>query len=157
MIILGIDPGLATVGYGIIEVQQGRPQAIGYDCIRTSGKNMETPERLEVIYNGIAALIREYRPSWVAIEKLFFTRNVTSALTVSEVRGVILLAARQAGVQVAEYTPNQVKQAITGSGRADKKQMQEMIQRLLDLPGIPTPDDVADGLSVALCHIHVLR
>jgi crossover junction endodeoxyribonuclease RuvC len=78
-------------------------------------------------------------------------------MTVSEVRGVILLAARQAGIQVAEYTPNQVKQAITGSGRADKKQMQEMIRRLLDLPGIPTPDDVADGLSVALCHIHVLR
>jgi crossover junction endodeoxyribonuclease RuvC len=157
MIILGIDPGLATVGYGIIEVQQGRPRAIGYDCIRTSGKNKETPERLEVIYNGITALIQEYRPSWVAIEKLFFSRNVTSAMTVSEVRGVILLAARQAGIQVAEYTPNQVKQAITGSGRADKKQMQEMIRRLLDLPGIPTPDDVADGLSVALCHIHVLR
>ncbi len=157
MIILGIDPGLATVGYGIIEVEQGRSRAICYDCIRTSGKNKDTPERLEIIYNGIAALIRDYAPSWVAVEKLFFTRNVTSAMTVSEVRGVILLAARQAGVQVAEYTPNQIKQAITGSGRADKKQMQEMIKRLLNLPGIPTPDDVADGLSVALCHIHVLR
>ncbi|MDD1706743.1 MAG: crossover junction endodeoxyribonuclease RuvC, partial [Methanoregulaceae archaeon] len=115
------------------------------------------PERLEVIYNGISALIQEYQPTRMAIEKLFFSRNVTSAMTVSEVRGVILLAARKAGVQVAEYTPNQVKQAITGSGKADKKQMQEMIKRLLDLPGIPKPDDVADGLSVALCHIHVLR
>jgi crossover junction endodeoxyribonuclease RuvC len=157
MIILGIDPGLATVGYGFIEVQEGRPRAICYDCIRTSGKDKGTPERLEVIYNGISTLIQKYQPTWMAVEKLFFSRNVTSAMTVSEVRGVILLAARKAGVQVAEYTPNQVKQAITGSGKADKKQMQEMIKRLLNLPGIPKPDDVADGLSVALCHIHIMR
>jgi crossover junction endodeoxyribonuclease RuvC len=91
------------------------------------------------------------------MEKLFFSRNVTSAMQVSEVRGVILLAARQNGVPVAEYTPNQVKQAITGSGKADKKQMQDMIRRLLDLPEIPKPDDVADGLSIALCHVHVMR
>jgi crossover junction endodeoxyribonuclease RuvC len=157
MIVLGIDPGLAIVGYGILEVKDGRSRAVCYDCIRTSGRGKETPERLEEIYNGISDLIRHHRPAWLAMEKLFFSRNVTSALNVSEVRGVILLAARQNGIPVAEYTPNQVKQAITGSGRADKKQMQEMIRRLLALPEIPRPDDVADGLSVALCHVHVMR
>jgi len=157
MIVLGIDPGLATVGYGILEVKDGRSRAVCYDCIRTSGKEKEIPERLEEIYNGISELMRRYQPAWLAMEKLFFSRNVTSALNVSEVRGVILLAARQNGIPVAEYTPNEVKQAITGSGRADKKQMQEMIRLLLDLPAIPKPDDVADGLSVALCHVHVMR
>jgi crossover junction endodeoxyribonuclease RuvC len=157
MIVLGIDPGLATVGYGILERSGGTTRAIAYDCIRTSGKGKETGERLEEIFCGIDDLLSTYRPSWVAVEKLFFSRNVTSAMAVSEVRGVILLAAQRHGVPVREYTPNQVKLAVTGSGKADKRQMQEMIRRLLRLPEIPKPDDVADGLSVALCHLHVLR
>jgi crossover junction endodeoxyribonuclease RuvC len=157
MIVLGVDPGLATVGYGVLERSGPVTKAVAYDCIRTSGRDKETPERLEEIFLGIDALIAAYRPSWVAVEKLFFSRNVTSALAVSEVRGVILLAARKHRVPVREYTPSQVKLAITGSGKADKRQVQEMIRRLLDLPAIPKPDDVADGLSVALCHLHVLR
>jgi crossover junction endodeoxyribonuclease RuvC len=158
MIILGIDPGLATVGYGILESKDGRVKCVVcYDCIQTSGKESTTPERLQEIFNRINGLIEEHRPGWIALEKLFFSRNVTSALGVAEVRGVILLAAQQHKIRVAEYTPNQVKQAITGSGRADKRQMQEMIRRLLDLPEIPKPDDVADGLSVALCHLHMVR
>jgi len=158
MIVLGIDPGLATVGYGVIESLDGRVRAVlCYDCIRTSGKVSTTPERLEEIYTRVCGIIGEHRPGWMAMEKLFFSRNVSSALNVAEVRGVILLAAQRHGIPVAEYTPNQVKQAITGSGRADKRQMQEMIRRLLDLPEIPKPDDVADGLAVALCHLHVVR
>jgi crossover junction endodeoxyribonuclease RuvC len=158
MIVLGIDPGLATVGYGLLESKDGRVKnVLGYDCIRTSGKNCTTPERLEEIFNRICRIIEDHRPEWIALEQLFFSRNVTSAMGVAEVRGVILLAAQQHRIRVAEYTPNQVKLAITGSGRADKRQMQEMIRRLLDLPEIPKPDDVADGLSVALCHIHMVR
>lgn len=157
MIVLGIDPGLATVGYGILESSGKTIRAVSYDCIRTSGKNKDTPERLEEIYRGISGLIGKFRPTQIAIEKLFFARNVTSAMGVAEVRGVILLAAFQNGVAVREYTPSQIKLAITGSGKADKRQMQEMIRRLLDLPAIPKPDDVADGLSVALCHLHVVR
>jgi crossover junction endodeoxyribonuclease RuvC len=158
MIVLGIDPGLATVGYGILESGDGRlKNVVCYDCILTSGKDLSTPERLEKIFNRISGLIEEHRPGWVALEKLFFSRNVTSALGVAEVRGVILLAAQQHRIPVAEYTPNQVKLAITGSGRADKRQMQEMVRRLLDLPEVPKPDDVADGLSIALCHLHTVR
>ena len=157
MIVLGVDPGLATVGYGVLERSGLVTKAVTYDCIRTSGRDKETPERLEEIFLGIDALITAYHPSFVAVEKLFFSRNVTSAMAVSEVRGVILLAARRHRVPVREYTPSQVKLAITGSGKADKRQVQEMIRRLLDLPAIPKPDDVADGLSVALCHLHVMR
>jgi crossover junction endodeoxyribonuclease RuvC len=156
VIVLGIDPGLATVGYGILERNGTKYRPVCYDCIRTSGRK-ETPERLEEIFSGIESLIERYSPSWVAVEKLFFSRNVTSAMTVSEVRGVILLAAQRRKIPVREYTPSQVKLAITGSGKADKRQVQEMIRRLLDLPEIPKPDDVADALSVALCHFHVLR
>ena len=158
MIVLGIDPGLATVGYGVLESRDGRVKTVlAYDCIRTSGKDSTTPQRLEEIFSRICSLISEHHPGWIALEKLFFSKNVTSALGVAEVRGVILLAAEQHRVKVAEYTPNQVKLAITGSGRADKRQMQEMICRLLALPGIPKPDDVADGLCLALCHLHVVR
>ena len=105
----------------------------------------------------LAALFEKYPPAHIAVEKLFFSKNITSAMSVSEARGVILLLAEQQQIPVTEYTPNQVKQAITGSGRADKRQMQEMIMRLLHLPEIPQPDDAADALSIALCHIHILR
>jgi crossover junction endodeoxyribonuclease RuvC len=157
MIVIGIDPGLAIVGYGVLERRDYRHVALAYDCITTSGKEMNTPERLLHIYDRVCALLDQYRPQYVAMEKLFFSKNITSAMNVSEARGVILLAAQQRGIPVTEYTPNQVKQAITGSGKADKRQMQDMIKRLLDLPEIPRPDDVADGLSIALCHMHVMR
>lgn len=157
MIVMGIDPGLATVGYGILEKQEGRTRPLTYSCIRTTAGPGGTPERLGKIYTEVCRLMDEYCPGIVVLEKLFFTKNVTSAMGVSEVRGVIMLAAQQRKIPVVEYTPNQVKQAITGSGRADKRQMQEMIRRLLSLPEIPKPDDVADGLSIALCHVHVMR
>jgi crossover junction endodeoxyribonuclease RuvC len=156
MIVIGIDPGLARVGYGVIQVRNRKPVPLCYGCIET-GKEKNTPERLMQIYTEAAALLERYPPAHIAMEKLFFTNNITSAMSVSEARGVLLLLAEQKKIPVTEYTPNQVKQAITGSGRADKRQMQEMITRLLSLDGIPKPDDAADGLSIALCHIHILR
>ncbi|MFH0903762.1 MAG: crossover junction endodeoxyribonuclease RuvC [Methanobacteriota archaeon] len=153
MIIIGIDPGLATVGFGVIRKEEDRIIPVSYGCIRTSSEK-QNPERLMEIYDEVKALFEKYTPSAVAVEKLFFTNNITSAMGVSEARGVIFLAAQQKNIPVIEYTPKQVKQAITGSGRADKKQMQEMIKRLLDLDEVPKPDDAADGLSIALCHIN---
>jgi crossover junction endodeoxyribonuclease RuvC len=156
MIVIGIDPGLARVGYGVIAVENRQPVPLCYGCIE-SGRDQRTSERLLYIYHEMAALFRKYPPAQVAIEKLFFTKNITSAMSVSEARGVLLLLAEQQEIPVTEYTPNQVKQAITGSGKADKRQMQEMIMRLLHLPEIPRPDDAADALSIALCHIHIMR
>jgi crossover junction endodeoxyribonuclease RuvC len=156
MIVIGIDPGLARVGYGVIEVRNRQPVPLCYGCIE-SGKDQRTPERLLYIYTEMTELFGKYPPAQIAVEKLFFTRNITSAMGVSEARGVLLLLAEQQKIPVTEYTPNQVKQAITGSGKADKRQMQEMIMRLLHLPEIPRPDDAADALSIALCHIHIMR
>ncbi|VVB84994.1 Crossover junction endodeoxyribonuclease RuvC [uncultured archaeon] len=153
MIIIGIDPGLATVGFGVIQKEKNRITPVSYGCIRTSSEK-QNPQRLLEIYNELNALFEKYAPSEIAVEKLFFTNNITSAMGVSEARGVIFLAAQQKNIPVIEYTPKQVKQAITGSGRADKKQMQEMIKKLLGLDEIPKPDDAADGLSIALCHIN---
>jgi crossover junction endodeoxyribonuclease RuvC len=157
MIVIGIDPGLARLGYGVIEVTKGEIRVVSYGCIETSGKDHRASERLLKIYTAVEGLFVKYQPSYVSLEKLFFAKNISSAMGVSEVRGIILLAAEQRTIPIAEYTPNQVKQAITGSGRADKRQMQEMIKRLLRLDEIPTPDDAADALSIALCHIHILR
>lgn len=157
MIVIGIDPGLARVGYGVIAVNNRNPAPVCYGCIETSGKDQNTSGRLLHIYTELAVLIEKYPPAEIAIEKLFFTKNITSAMSVSEARGVILLLAEQKKIPVTEYTPNQVKQAITGSGRADKRQMQDMIMRLLHLSEMPRPDDAADALSIALCHIHIMR
>jgi len=156
MIIIGIDPGLATVGFGVLRTEKNITSPLSYGCIMTSMKK-KSPERLLEIYTEISELLEKYAPSCIAMEKLYFSRNVTSAISVAEARGVIFLAAQQRQIPVFEYTPNQVKQAITGSGRADKKQMQEMIKRLLNLDKIPSPDDAADGLSIALCHINIMR
>ncbi len=156
MIVIGIDPGVARLGYGVIQVDKGVITPLCYGCIQTKAGRRQA-ERLHAIYTEITALITKYSPDFLAIEKLFFTKNVTSAMSVSEVRGVILLAAEQHNIPVEEYTPNQIKLAITGSGRADKEQMQEMIKRLLHLEEVPKPDDAADGLSIALCHIHIMR
>ncbi len=156
MIVIGIDPGLATVGFGVIQSENNCIIPLSYGCIRTPpGK--QTPERLLDRYTEINELFEKYSPEIIAMERLFFTNNVTSAMNVSEARGVIFLAAQQKGIPVVEYTPAQVKQAITGSGRADKRQMQEMITRLLGLDEIPRPDDAADGLSIALCHINARK
>jgi len=157
MIVIGIDPGLARLGYGVIEVAEGDIRMVCYGCIETSGKNLRASERLLKIYTAVEELLEQYQPSHVSLEKLFFAKNISSAMGVSEVRGIVLLAAEQRAIPVTEYTPNQVKQAITGSGRADKRQIQEMIKRLLRLKEIPHPDDAADALSIALCHIHILR
>jgi crossover junction endodeoxyribonuclease RuvC len=157
MIVIGIDPGLARLGYGVIDVTRGEIRAVCYGCVESSGKDLRHSERLLKIYDEVVALIEKYHPAHISLEKLFFSKNITSAMAVSEVRGVILLAAEQRNIPVTEYTPNQVKQGITGSGRADKRQMQEMITRLLHLDKIPRPDDAADALSIALCHIHILR
>jgi crossover junction endodeoxyribonuclease RuvC len=156
MIVIGIDPGLATVGFGVIRTEKNNITPVSYGAIRTSAEK-QTPQRLLEIYTEVNELFGKYEPSAVAVEKLFFNKNVTNAMSVSEARGVIVLAAEQNHIPVFEYTPNEVKQAITGSGRADKKQMQEMIKRLLNLDEIPRPDDAADGLSIALCHIHIMR
>lgn len=156
MIIIGIDPGLARVGYGVIAVRNRNPEPICYGCIE-SFKDEPKGERLLHIYAELTALFAKYQPAEIAVEKLFFSKNITSAMSVSEARGVILLLAEQQKTPVTEYTPNQIKQAITGSGRADKRQMQEMITRLLHLDEIPKPDDAADALSIALCHIHIMR
>jgi crossover junction endodeoxyribonuclease RuvC len=156
MIVIGIDPGLARLGYGVIKVERDGVSPLTYGCLQTPAA-MSAGERLLAMYEGITALFLQYHPDCIAVERLFFAKNVTSAMSVSEVRGVLLLAAEQQGIPVTEYTPNQVKQAITGSGKADKRQVQEMICRLLHLDTVPRPDDAADGLSIALCHIHIMR
>lgn len=157
MIVVGIDPGLARMGYGVIEVERGMARPLCHGCIETSAQDFSHPQRLLAVYTEIDALLEKYQPSHLALEKLFFSKNISSAMGVSEVRGIVLLAAAQRRIPVTEYTPNQVKQAITGSGRADKRQVQEMIRRLLRLDDIPRPDDAADALSIALCHIHIMR
>lgn len=156
MMIIGIDPGLARLGYGVIDLTDRKERALCYGCIETD-KELRHAERLLRIYTEINSLFDRYPPSHLALEKLFFAKNISSAMGVSEVRGVILLAAEQRKIPITEYTPNEIKQAITGSGRAEKHQMQEMIKSLLHLEEIPRPDDAADGLSIALCHIHILR
>lgn len=153
MIIIGIDPGLAIVGFGILKKEKDRIIPVSYGCFRTSPEK-KNPQRLLEIYDELNLLFDKYAPSEVAVEKLFFTNNITSAMGVSEARGVIFLAAQQRNIPVIEYTPKQVKQAVTGTGTADKKQMQDMIKRILGLEDIPRPDDAADGLSIALCHIN---
>jgi crossover junction endodeoxyribonuclease RuvC len=153
LIVLGIDPGLARTGYGVIATEKGRAEALAFGCIST-GTVHSREERLLQIHDGVTGLIDRFGPAEIAVERLFFTKNTSSGIEVAEARGVILLAAGRKRIPVAEYTPNQVKQAVTGSGRADKLQVQEMVKRLLSLRELPRPDDAADGLSIALCHLH---
>jgi len=151
LIILGIDPGTAIVGYGLVEINSGRLQARDYGCIRTS--NIEPAcLRLAVIYDRLKEIISSNRPEIMAIEELFFNKNTRTALAVGQARGVVLLAAAHSGLPVAEYTPLEVKQAVAGFGRASKDQVQRMVQVLLDLDRVPRPDDAADALAVAICH-----
>lgn len=147
--VLGIDPGTALMGYGVAEGEQGRNRAIDYGKLETPA-GMPAPERLLRLYEGVINLIHTHRPDVLAVEELFFGRNVTTAIFVGQARGVVLLAAAQAGLPVAEYTPMQVKQSVTGWGRADKAQVQQMVRVRLNLRETPRPDDVADALAVAL-------
>ncbi len=157
MIILGIDPGLATMGYGAIEYDRGNFAVIDYGVV-TTPKDCTLPNRLLQLEDGVTELISTFKPDNIAIEELFFSKNITTGIPVAEARGVILLTAvKQLGDEVYEYTPNQIKQAITGYGGADKMQMQHMIQALLRLKSIPRPDDAADALAVAVCHAQTSR
>ena len=157
MLVLGIDPGTATTGYGFVrELAQGELVAVDYGVITTPAK-MPMPERLQQIYTQITALIAQHQPDAAAIEALFFGKNVTTAITVAQGRGVILLALAQAGLPIHEYKPAEVKQAIAGYGNADKTQVQEMIRQLLSLADIPRPDDAADGLGIAITDLSSRR
>ena len=155
MITLGIDPGTARLGYGVVATDP-EPRALAYGVVE-SPSTQPMPERLATLFDAIAALIADHRPETLAIEQLFFARNVTTAMTVGQARGVVLLAAARAGVAVVEYTPAEVKQAVVGYGKADKPQMQEMVRLLLSLPAVPHPDDAADALAIAICHAQMSR
>lgn len=151
MRILGIDPGTAITGFGVIEPDGSKYRLIDAGVIRTPAKTPDS-ERLKTIYDNISELITQHKPSTFSIEKLFFIRNVTTAMTVSQARGVMLLAAQNAQLDIYEYTPLQIKQAVTGYGQADKKQIQEMAKILTGLKEIPKPDDCADAIAAAICH-----
>ena len=156
MIILGVDPGLAIVGYGVIESVKGRVRMIDYGVINTPA-GMRTPLRLQMIHKGLLTLFDRYKPDEIAVEELFFSNNKTTGIPVAEARGVILMTAIEYSDKLFEYTPNQIKQAITGWGGADKKQMQEVVRQTLRLQAIPKPDDAADALAVALTHAQTNR
>lgn len=151
MRILGIDPGTGLLGFGVIEVKAGKTSLVDGGVVRT---NVHQPldERLIEIYRHLASEIARTKPTVMAIEKLYFAQNVTTAISVSHARGVAMLAGKLAGLEIAEYTPLQIKQALTGYGRADKKQMQEMVRVILSLKEVPKPDDCADALATAICH-----
>ncbi len=156
MIILGIDPGFAIVGVGIIEYKGNKFRVIDYFAITTKA---HTPieQRLKIIYDSINETIEKYKPDYMAVEELFFNNNAKTAISVGQARGVILLSAVNAGVPFFEYTPLQVKQAVAGYGRADKGQVQQMVKAILNLQSVPKPDDVADALAIAVCHAHSFR
>lgn len=151
VLILGVDPGLAITGYGLVDYQGHQFRPVAYGCIRTT-PDQPPHLRLHQLFNGIKHLIHEQQPHCLVVEELFFNRNVSTAMMVGQARGVILLAGAEAGVSVYEYTPLQVKQAVVGYGRAEKGQVQYMIRVILNLAEIPRPDDVADALAVAVCH-----
>lgn len=156
MRILGLDPGTATTGYGIIDEQEGQLRAVTYGVIVT-GADLPAAQRLQLIYRELSQLLEVYRPDTAAIEELFFGRNITTALAVGQARGVLLLALADANLPIAEYSPPQIKDAVTGYGKADKKQIQMMVCNLLELAEPPRPDDAADGLAVALAHFQYSR
>lgn len=154
MITLGIDPGTAITGFGIIkEEQDGCLIVLDYGVIRTSAQ-LAQPDRLTQLYHKIKELILLHQPKMGAVERLFFERNVRTALHVGQARGVVLLAMAEAELQIGEYTPMEVKQAVAGYGGADKNQVQQMVKMILGLEAVPHPDDAADALAVAICHIH---
>lgn len=156
MIVLGIDPGTAITGYGLVNERAGQAVALAYGAI-TTASDLSLPDRLLAIHRELDQIIRQYRPAQAAIEQLFFNKNVRTALAVGHARGVVMLTLAQAGVPMYEYTPLEVKLAVSGNGRADKRQIQQMVTLLLNLDKIPKPDDAADALAIALCHLHSAR
>lgn len=154
MLVLGIDPGTATTGYGLVrEEPDGTLTAIDHGAILTSPK-LTDAQRLVLLYKELNQIIKQHKPESSAVEKLFFQKNVKTALSVGQGRGVILLSLAQAELPISEYTPNEIKLAVSGYGGADKRQVQEMVKVLLNLESIPKPDDAADALAVAICHLH---
>ena len=151
MRILGIDPGYGIIGFGLVDADRGRFQLLNCGAITTPA-GMDFSARLEIIYEDTKKLLEVAKPDVVAIEELFFGQNVTTGIGVAQARGVILLAIRQAGVEIASYKPAQVKQSVVGYGNATKHQVQDMTKRLLHLPAMPKPDDAADAIAIALCH-----
>jgi crossover junction endodeoxyribonuclease RuvC len=154
-VVVGFDPGTARLGYGVIS-SDDQPEALDFGVLETT-PDESMPQRLKQLYDGIVEIMRRYRPDICAIEQLFFSRNVTTALSVGQARGIVMLAAANAGIPVQEYTPAEVKQAVSGYGKADKGQMQEMVRIVLGLDAVPYPDDAADALAVALCHVQMAR
>jgi crossover junction endodeoxyribonuclease RuvC len=153
MRILGIDPGYGRTGYGVVDLIGNRLKPVEYGCVETK-PNTPIPDRLVEIYGAVREIIASAKPQAVAVEQIFFAKSVTTALDVAQARGVVLLAARESGLAVAEYSPMQVKQSVVGYGKAEKKQMQEMVRMLLGLSKVPKPDDAADALAVAITHAH---
>lgn len=156
MIILGMDPGLATSGYGIVDYTGNKFEIIDYGAVITESKE-DFPKRLKYIYETYTSLIEKYKPQAVAVEELFFNKNVKTAMAVAQARGVHLLAVENKNIDLYEYTPLQIKQGIVGYGRAEKRQVQEMVKIILNLKEIPKPNDAADGLAAAICHAHCLK
>ncbi|MBN1286277.1 MAG: crossover junction endodeoxyribonuclease RuvC [Anaerolineae bacterium] len=152
-LVLGLDPGTAITGYGLVREVDGQLETVDYGVIRTPA-DMPLPQRLQTIFHDLTALIQTHKPQSAAVEKVFFSSNAKTAMSVGHARGVQLLALAEAGLSIAEYTPNEVKQATVGYGGADKYQMQQMVAALLNLEDIPRPDDAADALAVAICHIN---
>ncbi len=153
MVILGIDPGYAIVGWGVIEYSHSRFRVLGYGAITTEA---ETPfaQRLQIIYNDMCYIFNKYKPDVMSMEKLFYNSNQKTVIDVAQARGVITLAAQMNNKDIFEYTPLQVKQSVTGYGRAEKKQVMEMTRSILNLPEVPKPDDTADALAMAICYAH---
>jgi crossover junction endodeoxyribonuclease RuvC len=151
--ILGIDPGTATTGWAVVEEKKGEPKLVACGCINTSKFNSDA-ERLVEIGRDIGSLIKKYKPAEAAIEDLFFFKNLKTAITVAQARGVILYEIKKSSIPLFSYTPLQVKQALTGYGRADKNQIQIMVKNILKLKAIPKPDDAADAIAIAICHIN---
>ena len=155
-LVLGVDPGTAITGYGLVWGEGDDLRLVDYGVITTPSDESQ-PQRLQEIYRQLTALIQERQPAAAAVEKLFFSRNVRTALSVGQARGVVLLAIANADLEIHEYTPLEVKQAVVGYGRATKNQVQEMVKVLLGLDTVPQPDDAADAIAVAICHIHSAR
>jgi len=154
---VGIDPGTATTGYGVVRLtRDGELVAVSFGIISTR-KESSAAARLETLYEELRALLKKYKPDTAAVEKLFFQSNVKTALAVGQARGVVMLCLQQAGLNVYEYTPNEVKQAVVGYGGADKRQVQDMVRALLQLDSIPKPDDAADALAIAITHLNTKR
>lgn len=156
VVVLGIDPGTATTGYGLVREEGDALQAVAFGVIRTE-PDVPLAQRLASLYTQLSALVHTHQPDAAAVEELFFSRNVRTAMAVGQARGVALLALAHAHIPVDEYTPRQVKQAVAGYGNAAKDQVQEMVRLLLNLPEVPQPDDAADALAIAICHLHTMR